>query len=155
MPDWLHTALAFIAVGALWGCTNPLLNRGSKGMEQRADLKALPVVQRAVAEIAYIVSQWRFVVPFIINQLGSVVYFGVISSEGTALSLAYPICNALATLFTAVTSSLLGEEPLTHRMSLPYFSQSRYWDRNHMYLYWCSTVLCRSSTPVKCQRISV
>ena len=25
--------LAFIAVGALWGCTNPLLNAGSKGVE--------------------------------------------------------------------------------------------------------------------------
>lgn len=32
-PTWV-TALGLVVVAALWGCTNPLLNKSSQGMEE-------------------------------------------------------------------------------------------------------------------------
>ena len=115
----------FVAVGALWGITNPLLNAGSKGMADSAagDNAAATTAagggaatgaagsrrwyRRLAHDIWYLVTQWRFVVPFALNQCGSAVYVAALARS--QLSLAVPACNALTTLFTALTARAIGE----------------------------------------------
>ena len=53
---------------------------------------------------------WRFILPFLLNQLGSVAYVATLGSSD--ISLAQPISNSLAFFFTALTSRCLGEKPL-------------------------------------------
>ncbi|CAB3370756.1 Hypothetical predicted protein [Cloeon dipterum] len=79
--------LSLLAVGALWGGTNPFIKRGSKGVQK-----------------------WQYILPFLLNQCGSVVYF--LTLQQTDLSLAVPIANALTFLFTALVGHLLGEEKI-------------------------------------------
>uniref|UniRef100_H3HB45 BCNT-C domain-containing protein n=1 Tax=Phytophthora ramorum TaxID=164328 RepID=H3HB45_PHYRM len=50
-----------------------------------------------------------FVLPFALNQSGSVVYVYLLGSAD--ISNAVPICNSLTFVFTAITSRLLGEKP--------------------------------------------
>ena len=50
----------------------------------------------------------KFIIPFALNQSGSMVYYYLL---GTAdISLASPICNSLTFTFTAITSWLIGEK---------------------------------------------
>ncbi|NXP28061.1 TM234 protein, partial [Scytalopus superciliaris] len=48
------------------------------------------------------------VVPFLLNQGGSLLFYLTLAS--TELSLAVPLCNALALVVTLVTGRILGEE---------------------------------------------
>jgi len=104
-----------VLVGALWGCTNPLMARGGRGM---LELSIPPVTLSRPAQIlhtfarqtAYLFSNWRFVLPFVANQLGSVLFVGLLGRID--LSLAVPACNALAMVFTALTSQAIGEEKI-------------------------------------------
>lgn len=49
-------------------------------------------------------------VPFIINQSGSILYFLTLSK--TDISLAIPVTNSLTFMITAMTGSILGEEKI-------------------------------------------
>ncbi|KAG2888194.1 hypothetical protein PC118_g16753 [Phytophthora cactorum] len=93
--------------GALWGCTNPLIKRGSNDdvMYTRNDNSVGEIVKQLVG----LVKNWQFVLPFALNQSGSVVYVYLLGSAD--ISNAVPICNSLTFVFTAITSRLLGEKP--------------------------------------------
>ncbi|TMW57440.1 hypothetical protein Poli38472_003365 [Pythium oligandrum] len=105
--DTASTLLSFLFVGALWGCTNPLIKTGSGDdvMYTRRDNSAAEFARQGV----HLVKNWRFVVPFLLNQSGSVAYVYLLGS--TDISNAVPICNSLTFVFTAMTSRLLGEKP--------------------------------------------
>lgn len=47
-------------------------------------------------------------IPFIVNQLGSVMYF--IALQNIDISLALPVANSLTFVFTAIVGWILGEE---------------------------------------------
>ncbi|XP_058853382.1 transmembrane protein 234 [Acipenser ruthenus] len=51
---------------------------------------------------------FQYLVPFLLNQSGSVIYYLTLAS--TDLSLAVPVSNSLTFLFTLLTGKLLGEE---------------------------------------------
>ncbi|KOC69795.1 Transmembrane protein 234 like protein, partial [Habropoda laboriosa] len=53
-----------------------------------------------------------YIIPFIINQSGSVLYFLILSN--TDISLAVPVTNSLTFVITAITGWILGEEKI-HR----------------------------------------
>ena len=109
----LPTLGAFVLVGALWGCTNPLLNRASQSRPYT------PHPHRGwnfVREVGHLLSNWRFVLPFALNQLGSVAYVATLGSS--AISMAQPICNSLSVLFNCLTARALGEKPLNACASL-------------------------------------
>jgi hypothetical protein len=160
---------SFIFVGALWGCTNPLLKYGSDKGAPRVPHPNR--VYNFILEIVALLTNWKvlrgesrafrlavlvfvevyiyiyiyyiyvcvcvcvcvsffllslslslplcvcvcvrvtqFLLPFLLNQLGSVAYVATLGSS--AISLAQPICNSLAVLFNCITSRLLGEKPL-------------------------------------------
>ncbi|XP_065332017.1 transmembrane protein 234 homolog [Cloeon dipterum] len=99
--------LGLLAVGALWGGTNPFIKRGSKGVQK---VHSPNKITQIILEIKYLFTQWQYILPFLLNQCGSVVYF--LTLQQTDLSLAVPIANALTFLFTALVGHLLGEEKI-------------------------------------------
>mmetsp|Transcript_46022 Transcript_46022/g.96631 ORF Transcript_46022/g.96631 Transcript_46022/m.96631 type:complete len:174 (-) Transcript_46022:217-738(-) len=122
-------ALSLILVGALWGCTNPLMRKGfaeettkqstavanekgSKGTgngndDDKRNNHNNPnksfFVRRKLALLANI-KVW---LPYLVNQCGSLLYYKTLASSNLTLSV--PICNAMAMAFSSVTSVLLGE----------------------------------------------
>uniref|UniRef100_A0A182YQ97 EamA domain-containing protein n=1 Tax=Anopheles stephensi TaxID=30069 RepID=A0A182YQ97_ANOST len=80
------------------------LNRGSIGYNQ---LKANSKLGQLWLEVRFLISRWQYLLPLLINQLGSVVY--VLTLQRTELSLTVPMANSLTFVFTAITARLLGE----------------------------------------------
>ena len=78
---WINIGMV-VAVSMLWGCTNPLLRKG--GVSHTS------------------------IIPFVLNQIGSAVYAMLLGRLD--LSLALPLCNALAFVLTAATGYFLGEK---------------------------------------------
>ncbi|XP_059484991.1 transmembrane protein 234 homolog [Neocloeon triangulifer] len=95
-------------VGLLWGGTNPFIKRGSTGVKK---IKASNIIVQLLLELKYLFTEWRYVLPFALNQLGSVVFF--LTLQKTDLSLAVPIANASTFLFTALVGQFLGEDKIT------------------------------------------
>lgn len=84
-------------VGAFWGCTNPLLKRGSQGIDE-AGKGAKGPAGKWVAELLFLLTRWQWLLPFAINQCGSLVYYVTL---GTAdLAMAVPISNSVTFLWT-------------------------------------------------------
>ncbi|KAJ0171596.1 hypothetical protein K1T71_013146 [Dendrolimus kikuchii] len=100
-----------VVTGAFWGCTNPFIKKGTKGLR---DVKANTVVGQAWAEIRFLLTNWKYVIPWLVNQVGSLVY--LLAVQRAPLSVAVPTANSLAFVFTAVTGATFGaEEPLDFR----------------------------------------
>ncbi|XP_013396674.1 transmembrane protein 234 [Lingula anatina] len=95
--------LTFVAF--LWGATNPFIKRGSAGIEK---IKRKNAALQFLAEIKFLVCSWKYMVPFLINQSGSVVYYLTLASAD--LSQAVPITNSLTFLFTTLSGTFLGEK---------------------------------------------
>ncbi|XP_046973760.1 transmembrane protein 234 homolog [Vanessa cardui] len=97
-----------LLTGALWGCTNPFIRQGTKGLRK---VQAKSWTGQAYAEVSFLLGNWRYVMPWLVNQIGSLVYLVVV--RRVPLSLAVPAANSLAFAFTALTGSIVGtEEPL-------------------------------------------
>ncbi|KAK3592867.1 hypothetical protein CHS0354_004088 [Potamilus streckersoni] len=97
-PFWLTV------VAVLWGATNPFIKRGSKGIEQ---IQRDNAIQQFFAELWFLVSTWKYLLPFLLNQSGSVIYYITLASA--ELSLAVPITNSLTFLFTSLSGLAMGE----------------------------------------------
>ncbi|XP_063833844.1 transmembrane protein 234 homolog [Ostrinia nubilalis] len=126
-----------VLTGALWGCTNPFIRQGTKGLR---DVRAKGWLGQAVAEVSFLLGNWRYVMPWLVNQSGSLAYLAAVQRAPLAwyqtyvvpwlvnqsgslaylaavqrapLSLAVPAANSLAFAFTAVVGAAVGaEEPL-------------------------------------------
>ncbi|KAK0153381.1 Transmembrane protein 234 [Merluccius polli] len=97
--------LSLLLVAALWGCTNPFLKRGTVGLEA---VRGTSTVSQVLAEVRFLLLNLQYLVPFLLNQLGSLVYYFTLAS--TDLSLAVPVTNSLTFLLTVLTGKCLGEE---------------------------------------------
>ncbi|XP_051493963.1 transmembrane protein 234 [Apus apus] len=92
-------------VAALWGSTGPFLRAGAAGLEgvrHRSRLRQL------LGEIRFLGLSYKYMVPFLLNQGGSLLFYLTLAS--TDLSLAVPLCNSLALIITLVTGRILGED---------------------------------------------
>ncbi|XP_053617885.1 transmembrane protein 234 homolog [Plodia interpunctella] len=97
-----------VLTGALWGCTNPFIRRGTKGLR---GVHSKTRLGQVYAEIVFLLGNWRYVVPWLVNQLGGLAYLAAV--QRAPLSLAVPTANGLAFAFTAVVGAAVGaEEPL-------------------------------------------
>lgn len=94
-----------LLVAVLWGCTNPLLKRATVGIEH---VERSNKVLQFLAEVKFLFLNVKYLIPFILNQTGSLVYYLTLAT--TDLSLAVPVANSLTFLFTLLTGRLLGEE---------------------------------------------
>ncbi|XP_034714994.1 transmembrane protein 234 [Etheostoma cragini] len=99
--------LSLLLVSVLWGCTNPFLKKGTEGIENVQHNNNNRVLQ-LLAEVKFLFLNIKYLVPFLLNQSGSLVYYYTLST--TDLSLAVPVANSLTFLCTLLTGKLLGEE---------------------------------------------
>ena len=99
--DRLRDLLSMVLVGAFWGCTNPLLR---KGVVEVASINASDSFLFASLKRFLNFRVW---VPYLMNQCGSILFYILLSRSD--LSVAVPTCNALALVFSCVTSFALGE----------------------------------------------
>jgi drug/metabolite transporter (DMT)-like permease len=103
--------LSLVLVGACWGCTNPLLRASSTSnpaaptADAASDTKAT-FAQSVVSSLSKFrrISVW---LPYVVNQAGSLLYYFALSQSD--LSVAVPVCNALALVFSIATSYFMGE----------------------------------------------
>ena len=98
--------LSMMVVGALWGCTNPLLRKGSveAAKDTKSDTKQDTSMLQKFVKSFLDVKVW---LPYVLNQSGSLAFYFLLAKSD--ISTAVPICNAMALLFSFVTSSVLGE----------------------------------------------
>ena len=100
----LRHSLCLVAVALLWGSTNPLMKKGSAGVEKISYQNRLV---QLVMEIKFLALRWQYLLPFLINQSGSVLYYFTLSQAD--ISLAVPITNSLTFLVTSLVSRFMGE----------------------------------------------
>ncbi|XP_072356427.1 transmembrane protein 234 isoform X2 [Scyliorhinus torazame] len=94
-----------LLVALLWGGTNPFLKKGTEGLEK---VQSRNFVTQLFAEMRFLFLNYKYLVPFLLNQSGSVIYYFTLAS--TDLSLAVLLSNSLTFLFTLLTGKLLGED---------------------------------------------
>lgn len=97
----------------LWGCTNPFIRQGTKGLR---DVTATTVLGQAWAEISFLLGNWKYVLPWLVNQAGSLVYLAAV--RRAPLSVAVPTANSLAFVFTAITEAAIGAEERLDKWSI-------------------------------------
>ncbi|XP_038023374.2 transmembrane protein 234, partial [Anas platyrhynchos] len=98
-------AAVLLLVAALWGSTGPFLRTGAAGLEE---LRHRSRLRQLLAEIRFLGLNYKYMVPFLLNQCGSLLFYLTLASAD--LSLAVPLCNSLALIFTLVTGRMLGED---------------------------------------------
>ncbi|KAG6802279.1 transmembrane protein [Apis mellifera caucasica] len=103
----LDSIIFLIAVAFIWGITNPFIKKGAKGLE---NVKSFSKFGQFYEEFAFLITNLKYLVPFIINQSGSILYF--LTLNKTDISLAIPVTNSLTFMVTAMTGSILGEEKI-------------------------------------------
>lgn len=94
-----------LLVAILWGGTNPFLKKGTEGIEEVQKKNKL---LQFLAELKFLFLNFKYLVPFLLNQSGSLVFYFTLAS--TDLSLAVPVVNSLTFLFTLLMGKVLGEE---------------------------------------------
>ncbi|XP_028293509.1 transmembrane protein 234 [Gouania willdenowi] len=97
--------LSLLLVSMLWGCTNPFLKKGTEGIENVSQTNK---ILQLLAEVQFLFLNLKYLVPFLLNQSGSLVYYYTLST--TDLTLAVPVANSLTFLCTVLTGKLLGED---------------------------------------------
>ncbi|XP_038073982.1 transmembrane protein 234-like [Patiria miniata] len=98
-------AVSLIAVALLWGATNPLMKKGGEGIQR---VHRGNRIAQFGAELKFLVFNWKYILPFLVNQSGSVLFYLTLASA--ELSLAVPITNALTFIFTTLMGRVLGED---------------------------------------------
>lgn len=101
----LDEILPAIIVAFLWGVTNPVLKKSTKGIDR---VEADNWWTKIVNEVTFLISNWKFILTILINQLGSLVYLYALSSAD--LSIISPLTNAMTFVITTITAKILGEE---------------------------------------------
>mmetsp|Transcript_32887 Transcript_32887/g.65120 ORF Transcript_32887/g.65120 Transcript_32887/m.65120 type:complete len:140 (+) Transcript_32887:218-637(+) len=93
----LRSAFSFVFVGFLWGATTPMMKDQSLRAEH-SKKGGRNLVADVISDLANLLAQWRFLVPFLVNQLGSLAFYILLGSHSMAITV--PAVNALSFLFT-------------------------------------------------------
>ncbi|XP_012230661.2 transmembrane protein 234 homolog [Linepithema humile] len=125
MAVTIDSVIYLFLVAIFWGVTNPFIKRGARGLE---NVKATSAYGQFIKEFIFLITNLKYLVPFIVNQCGSVLYFLIL--QNTDISLAVPVSNSLTFVFTAITGWFLGEEKVHRNTYLG------------MILVLCGTTLC-------------
>ncbi|XP_021572637.1 transmembrane protein 234 isoform X1 [Carlito syrichta] len=105
MAASLGQVLVLVLVAALWGGTQPLLKRASAGLQH---VHEPTWARQLLQEMKTLFLNTEYLMPFLLNQCGSLLYYLTLAS--TDLTLAVPICNSLAIIFTLIVGKILGED---------------------------------------------
>eukprot|EP01056_Protomagalhaensia_sp_Gyna25_P003499 Protomagalhaensia_sp_Gyna_25__3498@NODE_3144_length_711_cov_9_328869_g2630_i0_p1_GENE_NODE_3144_length_711_cov_9_328869_g2630_i0NODE_3144_length_711_cov_9_328869_g2630_i0_p1_ORF_typecomplete_len155_score8_21TMEM234/PF10639_9/6_5e27EamA/PF00892_20/0_0014Sugar_transport/PF06800_12/3e02Sugar_transport/PF06800_12/0_18Multi_Drug_Res/PF00893_19/0_21_NODE_3144_length_711_cov_9_328869_g2630_i022465 len=95
----------YLLTGLLWGATSPFIKSGLATDDAPKDEKGpwTVVLDRAFGAGFSQLFRWRVLMPYGLNQLGSVSFMFLLGRAD--ISRAVPIANALAALFTLLTES--------------------------------------------------
>lgn len=122
MTNWWTMPVGWIwltIAAMMWGVTNPAIKRASSSSSSSQQAtEAAGATQQAAASTAAspsssppsllrLLLRIRFLLPFAVNQCGSLVYLHALSL--LPLSLAVPAVNALTLVITAITAAAMGE----------------------------------------------
>jgi len=100
----------FLLTALLWGGTNPFIKKGSEGLSNYKDqYKHSKFPLNHVGPILQLLLTPAFIVPSVVNFLGTVSYYYTLSNAAD-LGLAVPLANSLTFVVTFLTGKLLGEE---------------------------------------------
>lgn len=102
--------LSIVLVGAFWGCTNPLLRKGSSDLPAETSSSKVSPDDSPRFSLGRSLSKFRRFrvwLPYLLNQCGSLLYYKLLASSD--LTFAVPVCNALSLVFSFFTSFCLGE----------------------------------------------
>ncbi|KAI9469215.1 hypothetical protein BX667DRAFT_473305 [Coemansia mojavensis] len=102
--------MGFILTAICWGLTNPFIKRGSEGIEK---IKKDTWLAQTLAEAWFLFTSWKYILPLAINLSGSAVYYYTLSSAD--ITIAVPITNSLALVFTVLGGTLIGEKRPTRK----------------------------------------
>jgi len=105
MPLYLTDCFWLVIVATLWGATNPLLKKGGKGIN---NVKKNNAFLQLLAELCFLVLNWKSLLPFLLNQCGSVIFYLTLATVD--LSIAVPMTNSLTFIFTGIAGHFLGEK---------------------------------------------
>ena len=94
-----------VLVSLLWGVTNPFMREGSKDTDH--DEENDNNNSNYLIKLIHFVKNWKFLVPFLLNQSGSILYMKALSDY--PISITVPVSTALTSCFTAITAYCLGE----------------------------------------------
>ncbi len=95
-----------ISVSVIWGVSNVYLKKGV-GSTNPECLENRSRILKPVLEFWNLLKNWRFSLPFAINQFGSVAFYVLLSQ--LPLTLVVPVVNSLTFLVTAVCGFAIGE----------------------------------------------
>ena len=76
------------AVGLLWGITNPFLEHGAKTVNKETEkdkTSKANILIRSLSFLWNLVSNYQFLIPYLMNQLGSVLFYYALGNAGTFL----------------------------------------------------------------------
>ena len=88
----------YVIVGMLWGCTNPFIKHA-----QAKQKSSVAADSSWVTGIRNFVLQPDLLIPYVINQSGSLFFF-IFIMPTDPITISAPICNSLSFIFTAITS---------------------------------------------------
>eukprot|EP01031_Cornospumella_fuschlensis_P024856 gene24856-30033_t len=107
----LKSLFGYILVSVLWGCSNPFIKHGQVLQNRSILLDEDPQKKTnkgLFSSIKNMIQNKTILIPFIVNQSGSLVFYMLLSSE--PVSVASPVVNSLTFVVTAVTSYVLFNE---------------------------------------------
>lgn len=94
-----------LIISLIWGSTNPLIKHSTKEISK---IESSSKIKKLFYELKYLLFNWKYVLLFLINQSGSLLYFILLQSAD--LSLVVPLTNALTLIATGIFGVILGEE---------------------------------------------
>ncbi|KAI9093448.1 hypothetical protein DFS34DRAFT_263587 [Phlyctochytrium arcticum] len=107
----LTAVLALLTTSLCWGITNPLIKRGSAGLDTISHRLRNDIwIKRRIGELGYLLKRWQFVVPLAVNLSGSALYYITLGNPETDLSVAVPIASAFTLAVTILAGAALGEK---------------------------------------------
>ena len=101
----MQIIIVIFVASFLWGATNPFLGKASSGIEK---IHSDSQIKKIFLELYFLFTNLNYLIPFVLNQLGSVLFYVALAYAN--LSLVVPLTNSLTLLFTTITSILLGEQ---------------------------------------------
>lgn len=81
---------SLLLVAVLWGCTNPFIKRGSEGLELLRKSKRYQKSSKLGTiwlELKYLASRRSYLVPLLINLLGSALYFASLGKASMIITM--------------------------------------------------------------------
>jgi len=105
MDPW--ALLYIITVALIWGLTNPLMKKCSKGIETCASegTSSSSWISSLFLELKFLFTNWQYCLAYLLNQCGSLLYYYTLGQVD--LSIASPLTNTLTFIVTYLAGILL------------------------------------------------